>query len=159
MRPGGSARWLHVLAHEIVHAIQQAQGIARTGGLWERHAEAGAMAVTSGRAYPELGLRPPWRGHGAAVLAGFNSWEHRLIGDVPDADLVRIATGTAGWQDIVAQQIGLVRLWQDGNTEVTAQSIRGIAPGIGLVTLPGRDVWPPTGRSMPWRTTRPAPKP
>ena len=49
-RPGGSARWLHVLAHEIVHAIQQAQGVARTGGMWERQAEAGAMAVTSGGA-------------------------------------------------------------------------------------------------------------
>ncbi len=136
-RPGGSARWLHVLAHEIVHAIQQAQGIERTGGFWERHAEAGAMAVTSGRVYPDLGLRPPGRGHGAAVLAGFNSWEHRLIGDVPSVDLVRVATRTAGWQDVVAQQIGLVRLWQDGGTEVTVHTIRRIVPDIGLVTLPG----------------------
>jgi len=101
------ARWLHVLAHEIVHAIQQAQGIARTGGFWEPQAEAGAMAVTTGRVYPDLGLQPPGRGHGAAVLAGFNSWEHRLIGDVTGVDLVRIATRTAGWQDVVAQQIGL----------------------------------------------------
>ena len=87
-RRGGSERWLHILAHEIVHAIQQAQGIAQAGGFWERHAEAAAMAVTSGRAYPDQGLAPPGRGHGAAVLAGFNSWEHRLLGDVPGADLV-----------------------------------------------------------------------
>jgi hypothetical protein len=136
-RPGGSARWLHLLAHEIAHAIQQAQGIAWSGGLQERHAEAGAMAVTSGRAYPDLGLQPPGRGHGAAVLAGFDSWEHRLIGDMPGADLVRVATRTAGWRDVVARQIGLVRLWQDGSSQVTAQSARAIVPGIGLVTLPG----------------------
>ena len=96
-----------------------------------------AVAVTSGRAYPDQGLAPPGRGHGATVLAGFNSWEHRLLGDVPGADLVRIATRTAGWQDVVAQQIRLMRLWQDGCAEVTGQSVRAIAPGTGLVTLPG----------------------
>ena len=136
-RRGGSERWLRILAHEIVHAIQQAQGIAQAGGFWERHAEAAAMAVTSGRAYPDQGLAPPGRGHGAAVLAGFNSWEHRLLGDVPRADLVRIATRMAGWQDVIAQQIRLMRLWQDGGAGVTGQSIRAITPGIGLVTLPG----------------------
>jgi hypothetical protein len=134
---GSSERWLRILAHEIVHAIQQAQGIVQAGGFWERHAEAGAMAVTSGRACPDLGLQPPGRGHGVAVLAGFNSWEHRLLGDVPGADLVRIATRMAGWQDVVAQQIRLMRLWQDGGTQVTEQSIRAVVPGIGLVTLPG----------------------
>src|SRR5580693_3781276 len=113
-RRGGSERWWHILAHEIVHAIQQAQGIAQASGFWERHAEAAARAVSSGRAYPDQGLVPPGRGHGAAVLAGFNSWEHRLLGDVPGADLVRIATRTAGWQDVVAEQIRLMRLWQDG---------------------------------------------
>jgi hypothetical protein len=136
-RRGSSERWWHILAHEIVHAIQQAQGIAQAGGFWERHAEAAAMAVTSGRAYPDQGLVPPGRGHGAAVLAGFNSWEHRLLGDVPGADLVRIATRTAGWQDVVAEQIRLMRLWQDGGAGVTEQSVRAIAPGTGLVTLPG----------------------
>ena len=136
-RRRGSERWLRILAHEIVHAIQQAQGIAQAGGFWERHAEAAAMAVTSGRACPDLGLQPPGPGHGAAVLAGFNSWEHRLLGDVPGADLVRIATRTAGWQEVVARQIRLMRLWQDGGTQVTEQSIRAIVPGIGLVTLPG----------------------
>lgn len=136
-RRGGSERWLRILAHEIVHAIQQAQGIAQAGGFWERHAEAAAMAVTSGRAYPDQGLVPPGRGHGAAVLAGFNSWEHRLLGDVPGADLVRIATRAAGWQDVVAEQIRLMRLWQDGSAGVTGRSVRAIAPGTGLVTLPG----------------------
>ena len=49
----------------------------------------------------------------------------------------RIAAKTAGWQGVVAQQIRLMRLWQDGGAQVTEQSIRAIVPGIGLVTLPG----------------------
>ncbi len=60
-----------------------------------------------------------------------------LIGDVPGADLVRIPTKTEGWQDLVARQIRLMRLWQNGGTQVTEQSIRAIVPGIGLVSLPG----------------------
>jgi len=136
-RQGGSEHWLHILAHEIAHAIQQAQGIARGEGFWERHAEAAARAVTSGHTYPDRGLRPPGRGHGATVLAGFNSWEHRLLGDVPAADLVRIATKAEGWEALVAQQIRLMRLWHKGGTGVTEQSVRAIVSGIGLVTPPG----------------------
>ena len=37
----------------------------------------------------------------------------------------------------VARQIRLMRLWQNGGTQVTEQSIRAIVPGIGLVSLPG----------------------
>lgn len=136
-RQGGGGRWWHVLAHEISHAIQQAQGNIRAGGIWEWHAEAAATAVTSGHVFADVGLQPPGPGHGTEVLAGFDSWEHRLLGDVPGAELARIATQTQNWEELVGQQIRLMGLWRDGGTGVTEQSIRAIVPGIGLVTLPG----------------------
>jgi Domain of unknown function (DUF4157) len=136
-RRGDNERWLGVLAHEIAHAVQQAQGVAQAGGCWERQAAAAAAAVTAGRAYPDVGLQPPRQGHGTAVWAGFNSWEHRLLGDVPGGVLVSIATRTQNWQDPVRQQIKLMGLWQDGGAGVGEHAIHEIAPGTGVVTLPG----------------------
>jgi hypothetical protein len=136
-RRGDGERWLRVLIHEITHVIQQAQGIAQAGGRWERQAAEAAEAVTTGRVYPDLGLEPPRTRHGAAVLAGFNSWEHRLLGDVPGDVLVSIATQAQNWQSLVRQQIQLMGLWQDGGSGVGVPAIREIDPGVTVVTLPG----------------------
>jgi hypothetical protein len=136
-RRGDSERWLYVLVHEIAHVVQQAQGVAQAGGWWELQAAAAAAAVMAGRAYPDASLQPPGKGHGAAVLAGFNSWEHRLLGDVPGDRLVNIATRTQNWQDLVRQQIELMGLWQDGGAGVGGDAIHEIDPGVGVVNLPG----------------------
>ena len=96
------------------------------------------MAVTSGRAYPDQGLAPPGRRHGATVLAGFNSWEHRLLGDVPGAepgphcDQDGRLAGTSS-----RSRSGSCACGKTVAPEVTGQSVRAIAPGTGLVTLPG----------------------
>ncbi len=137
MRRGDGERWLRVLVHEITHAVQQAQGVAQAGGHWERQAAAVAAAVTAGRVYPDTGLQPPRKSHGAAVLAGFNSWEHRLLGDVPGDALVGIAARKHDWQSLVRRQVRLTGLWQDGDTGVGGDDLREIDPGIGMVTLPG----------------------
>ena len=134
---GGGDRWLGILAHEIAHTIQQAQGAWQTGGWWERDAHVAAGAVLAGRSFPDRGLRAPAPGRGAAVLAGFNSWEHRLLGDVPGAEMVSIATRTGNWEGFVETQIRLMGLWQHGAAGVTAGSLRGVVRDIGLVTLPG----------------------
>jgi hypothetical protein len=134
---GDGQHWLRVLVHEIAHAIQQAQGVARADGRQERQAEAAAAAVIAGRAYPDTGLRPPRPGHGAAVLAGFNSWEHRLLGDVPNDALVSIATRTRNWEDVVRRQIELTGLWRDGGARAGEDAIHQVDPGVGVVTLPG----------------------
>jgi Domain of unknown function (DUF4157) len=136
-RRGEGERWLRVLIHEVTHVIQQAQGIAQVGGRWERQAAAAAEAVTAGRVYPDLGLEPPRARHGAAVLAGFNSWEHRLLGDVPGDVLVSIAAQAQDWQPVVRQQVTLMGLWQDGGSGVSAHAIHEIDPGVTVVTLPG----------------------
>ena len=136
-RRGDGERWLRALVHEITHAIQQAQGVAQAGGAWERQAAAAAAAVTAGRVYPGMGLQPPREGHGAAVLAGFNSWEHRLLGDVPGEVLVSIAAQTRNWQSIVRQQVKLMGLWQDGGSGAGVDVIHDIDPGVTVVTLPG----------------------
>ena len=136
-RRGEGERWLRVLIHEVTHVIQQAQGVAQAGGRWERQASAAAEAVTAGRVYPDLGLEPPRTRHGAAVLAGFNSWEHRLLGDVPGDVLVSIAAQTQDWQSVVRQQVKLMGLWQDGGSGVGVDAIHEIDPGVTVVTLPG----------------------
>ena len=158
-RRGGSERWLRILAHEIVHAIQQAQGIAQAGGFWERHAEAAAMAVTSGRAYPDQGLAPP--GRDTAPL----SWPASTRGN------------TVCWAMCLALTWSALRPgWQAGRTSLRSRSgscacgktVAQGSPGSpsapsrlvsGWLPCPAADVWPPTARSMLWRTTRPAPKP
>ena len=135
-RRGDGERWLRVLIHEITHAIQQAQGVAQAGGRWEREATEAAEAVTAGRVCPDLGLEPPRPRHGAAVLAGFNSWEHRLLGDVPGGVLVSIAGQAKDWRSSVRQQVTLMGLWQDGGTGVSVQAIHEVDPGVTVVTLP-----------------------
>jgi Domain of unknown function (DUF4157) len=136
-RRGDGERWLRVLVHEIAHVIQQAQGVAQAGGFWERQAAEAAAAVTAGRVYPDRGLQPPRAGHGAAVLAGFNSWEHLLLGDVPGEVLVSIAAQTQNWQSFVRQQITLMGLWQDGGSGVGVDAIHEIDQGVTLVTQGG----------------------
>jgi uncharacterized protein DUF4157 len=136
-RRGDDERWLRVLIHEIAHAVQQAQGVAQADGRWERQAAATAAAVAAGRVFPDTGLQPPRKGHGAAVLAGFNSWEHRLLGDVPGEALVKIATRAQNWQSLVQRQIQLMGLWQDGGAGVGGKAIHQIDPSVGIVTLPG----------------------
>ena len=90
-----------------------------------------------GTCIPTWALNSPRTRHGTAVLAVVDSWEHRLLGDVPGDVLVSIAAQTQDWQSVVRQQVKLMGLWQDGGSGVGVDAIHEIDPGVTVVTLPG----------------------
>ena len=69
----GTERWLHVLAHEVAHTVQQAQGVRAQHPVWELEAELAAQRVLDGGSAEELCLTPPKPGL-TGVFQGFNSW-------------------------------------------------------------------------------------
>jgi hypothetical protein len=138
---GGEDRWLHLLAHEVAHTVQQAQGMAQAGLGREAGAELAAAAVVAGRPVPAAWLppgakpEPPRAGYGAVVLAGFNSWEHQLLGDLSGDQLAAIAARSGDWAAVVDSVLAMLRLWAAGGQQVTADQVRAALPGVNVVTL------------------------
>jgi hypothetical protein len=138
---GGEERWLRMLAHEVAHTIQQAQGLAQAGLACEAGAERAAGAVAAGREVPAAWLsaggelEPPRAGHGAAALAGFNSWEHQLLGDLPGDQLAAIAARSGNWAAAADAVLAMLSLWRPGRQDVTADQLRAALPGVNVVTL------------------------
>jgi uncharacterized protein DUF4157 len=136
----GSDRWLGVVAHEVAHTIQQARDVSWSSDVSEWEACAAADAVLAGRSFDFRSERAPHAGQGARVLAGYNSWEHKLLGDVGASDLSLIMQRGAGWQLVAKRVIDVLTLFKDGSTSVTPAAIHAIDPALQLVTLGGAGV-------------------
>jgi len=139
LMPGRAGRdgdaWLRILAHEVAHTIQQAQGAGRVSSRSELAADSAALALMRGRTFPDVGLAAPAAGRGAAALAGFNSWEHRLMGDLTGDQLAQIVTRAEGWQVVVQEQLNLLSLFITGDSEITKSLMEIAAPGTLVVNL------------------------
>ncbi len=136
---------MRLLAHEAVHSIQQMDGpvggapigdwrVSTPGDPWEREADRLAADVVAGRRPrrtdpSRVGSvtdhRSPQR-----TLQRHVSFEHRLLGDGPTADLVAISTGGASRSDVLSRQIALLKLWQTNPTSVTEQDVQNLCPWI-----------------------------
>lgn len=141
--PEGTDAWLRVLAHESAHVVQQAGGVGagrvgvgRVGSAWERAADVSAKLVLGGIGPPAgLTLPEPRRDRPSRFIQRFNSWEHRLLGDVSSQDLVVIATKADGWAQVVQRQIRYLELWVNGTAGITVESIHAVLPDLLVVTL------------------------
>jgi hypothetical protein len=137
--------WL--LAHEVAHALQQSRGpvegftvggcrLGAPGDLWEREADVCAAMVVAGRraATP---IHPGVAGShsSTATIQRHVSFEHRLLGDGPTADLVAIATGGPRREDVLRNQIQLLTLWKDDPTAVSEADVKRLCPWIRTVRL------------------------
>lgn len=145
----GGERWLGMLAHEVAHAVQQAQDDGPRGAVAEFGADAAAAAFLVGRPVPARALRlpgpsgrvaadrahpwgrplsaavlaPPRAGHGTSVLAGFNSWEHVLLGDLTPGQINSVAASSGQYQDILRKMVSMIGLWK-ASADVTPDQIR-----------------------------------
>src|SRR5262249_52692334 len=69
------------------------------------------------------------------VIQRHVSFEHRLLGDAPTADLVAISTGAANRRDILDNQVQLMALWKDHPDRGTPQMVRALCPWITTLRL------------------------
>ncbi|MEA2532270.1 MAG: hypothetical protein QOJ93_81, partial [Actinomycetota bacterium] len=133
---------LALLAHEATHTLQQpavAAGsptagwsVSVPGDPWEREADLGAVRVLAGTAAP---LRSPVQRSGPQVIQRHVSFEHRLLGDGPTADLVAISTGGPNRGPFLSNQIALLSKWKDNPTSVTEADVHGLCPWIRTLRI------------------------
>jgi hypothetical protein len=141
---------LRILAHEVVHVVQQHRGpvaalqvagglaVAPAGSAEEREADAAADALLSGRpfAFGRAGA-PSGRSTapGTRVVQRYMAWEHCMLGDL-DPRLLPEARAGIGPEHLEAQCALLERLGRDPRN-VDEERLRAEHPGLETLRLPG----------------------
>ena len=138
-RPG-TEPGLRLLAHEVAHSIQQARdpsGATPAPGA-ELLADLAADRVLRGRPVPSgenLDAVRPIRPDRPFVIQLHSSWEHRLLGDAPSADLVAISHAAANRAALLTALSNYLKMWSVHPDKVTAADITNAYPGIRPITL------------------------
>lgn len=141
---------LELLAHEIAHAAGQAGArqpraagaiVSRPDDPCEADARWLAAALVRGesrapRAVYELCVRR-LRADEQLVVQRHASWEHRLLGDSPPADLNAITLDPTKRAQKLQQLKDFLVMWQDDPDSVTPERIRARFPAIRTVQLSG----------------------
>ncbi|MGW5365152.1 eCIS core domain-containing protein [Actinopolymorpha pittospori] len=137
---------LELLAHEIAHAVDQggarlpaAAGaiVSEPGDACEGDARGRAAAFLRGTPVPPSASRVrPLADDERLVLQRHASWEHRLLGDAPPADL-NVLTTTRGQDRILKlQQLrDFLAMWKDNPDSVNPDRIKARYPTIRTVQL------------------------
>lgn len=143
----GAAAGLRLLAHEAAHATQQASGsergsaadvlVSRPGDAGERAADRLAARVVRGErtASPVTARVRPAPEREPLVIQRHASWEHRLLGDAPSADLNSIAQKLPNRTQLLTALRDFLGMWQNNPDSVTQQMINARYPYIRTVTL------------------------
>ncbi len=140
---------LRLLAHEATHALQQTTGpvggtrvgswtVSEPGDPWEQEADRLAARVVAGMGAPGDVAWPvsaPIAVAPRRILQRHVSFEHRMLGDEPTANLVVVSTGGANRAQVLANQISLLNLWQNDPTKVTEADVARLCPWIRTVRL------------------------
>ncbi|GAB2804338.1 hypothetical protein GCM10027176_06580 [Actinoallomurus bryophytorum] len=126
---------LWLLAHEAAHVAQQAGARSLDDNThddpWERDADRCADRILAGRRAPSTAYGPPR----VPVIQRHVSFEHRLLGDAPTADLVAVSTNGPTRGQFLGNQIELLTLWQDDPEQVTESDINAKCPWIRTLRL------------------------
>ncbi len=137
----GTEAGMRLLAHEITHSIEQAHGWvdqATADVESEIRADAAAGRVLAGQP-AQVGsvLECLPRGHVGApmVIQRHASWEHRLLGDAPSADLNSIAQRAANRPELLSALRDYLEMWQQHPDAVTQELINRRYPEIRTMTL------------------------
>ncbi|MDQ5824926.1 MAG: DUF4157 domain-containing protein [Chloroflexota bacterium] len=151
----GTERGMYLLAHEATHVVQQAHGLfggrllpagvvlGRASDLAERQADAAAISVLNGGpaplALPPVGpeTRSPTPRQSLLHIQRHDSFEHRLLGDLPTADLVAVSANASNRREILERQRDLLWLWHQDPESVTEPLINRLCPWIRTLRLNG----------------------
>lgn len=118
-----------VLGHEIYHLLKphecshEAERRANAFGLNYAAQTPDQFLVSTGPAGP------------SATPAGFNAWEHRLLGDCTADQLVAVAIRGEGWEQVVNQQLAYLTLWRAGTEGVTQPQMEAALPAATVVSF------------------------
>jgi hypothetical protein len=127
--------WL--LAHEVTHSIQQAQGaVSRTSS--EIAADQAAGRVLLGKpAQVGRGLQavPALPANRPLVIQRHGSWEHRLLGDASPDDLNSIAKNASNRADLLKALLDFLQMWEFNPDSVTADRITARNKNVRTLTL------------------------
>ncbi|HMC09533.1 MAG TPA: DUF4157 domain-containing protein, partial [Actinomycetota bacterium] len=137
---------LRLLAHEVAHALQQSRGpvgghpvggwtVSIPGDPWEQEADRCAGRVVAGEAIAQPIHTEVAAPASSNAIQRHVSFEHRLLGDGPTADLVAIAANGASRNAILDNQIALLELWQNDPATVTEADIQKLCPWIRTIRL------------------------
>lgn len=132
---------LELLAHEVAHTTQDAgpreAPVSDPGDACEAEARALAAAVVRGAVTRRGPARRVRRltGGDRLVVRRHASWEHRLLGDVPPADLNAIALQKPERQRTLEDLRGFLELWRERPEDVTPEAINKRYPAIRTLRL------------------------
>jgi hypothetical protein len=145
---------LWLLAHEVVHVIQQARGgvsdplatpgvvMGVAGNPWENEADDVAAKVVEGRPVSiASGLDTVasadaiGRAARPMIIQCHDSFEHRALGDVSSTDLRAIATNGSQRTEILNREIQLLWQWHQNPEAVTEAQIKQLCPWINTLRL------------------------
>jgi hypothetical protein len=143
-----------LLAHEVTHTVQQAEGPRLSSRLpvstpqdqAELDAASAADHLAAHRGTDTAPIAVHAGGHSPAVVARHDSWEHTLLGDTPPAQLSG-ATGTGPSVTVEARRHLLTDLWQ--RTAFFAQNPDGDPraqfPNVRWIQFRGSSLWASNG--------------
>ena len=135
-----------LLAHEVAHAVGQSgprlprtagTSVSSPGDACEAEADALARAFTRGAVTP--GRRPvrTLEDSEQLVVQRHASWEHRLLGDAPPADLEAITKRETDRPKKLEELRDFLDMWREVPDGVTAEAIKERFPAIRTLRLGG----------------------
>lgn len=139
---------LSLLGHEVGHVVGSApaRGPARAGARVddavdsERAADIVAAQIVAGQTATQAARCPaprPLTREDEVVLRCHASWEHRLLGDAPAADLNAIAKRLPSRLDLLRQLRDFFWMWHQNPEAVTQEMINARYPYIRTLRLAG----------------------
>jgi hypothetical protein len=137
----GSRAGLELLAHEVAHTTQDGgpyeAAVSLPGDACEAEARALADTFVRGATTRRGPARRVRRLTDAdrRVVRRHASWEHRLLGDAPPADLNAIALKTPDRQRKLEDLHGFLEMWRERPEDVTPEAIAKHYPTIRTLRL------------------------
>ena len=132
---------LRLLAHEVTHTLQQAcprSNGSPSGAAQELEAEQAAVSVAAGR--PVHLRRRPVRlpdalADGRLVIQRHEAFEHRILGDLPAADIYALVRRAPNFDEIIERETRLMWLWHENPELVSEADVSNAYPAIQTLRL------------------------
>jgi hypothetical protein len=133
---------LRLLSHEVAHTLQQAcRASSQRPSEVDQEAEAdlAAARVANGQRV-HIPSRPARVTDGSTsgklIIQRHESFEHRILGDLPLDDIWSLATHDSNANGIIERETQLMWLWHVNPEQVSEADLKNVCPGLHTVRLP-----------------------